>query len=160
MNIKILWLSIIVAVGFPSVNWATETKTELVLLKEFLDPGSLIKKGRTCNEVFIIKKGRDYPDLRDMRNKFCEGESSLTLDGPPGTTVTVYGQFFFGEERGYLTLTKTDSRRVWLWDLEDFKSEQWLIAEANKDTGAYEVFYHAGLNFKMNLGSVKWDEIP
>jgi hypothetical protein len=160
MNIKIIWVLIIVAVGFPSVNWAKETKTELVLLKELLDPGTLLLKGRTCDEVFLIKKGQDYPDLRDMRNYFCEGEYSLTLDGPPGTTVTLYGQFFFGEERGYLTLTKTDHRRVWLWDLEDFPNEKWGVAEANKDTGAYEVFYHAGTHFKMSLGSVKWNAIP
>ena len=36
----------------------------------------------------------------------------------------------------------------------------WSVAEANKDTGAYEVYFHAGPNFKMRLGSVKWNEIP
>ena len=34
MNIKIIWVLIIVAVGFPIVNWAGETKTELVLYKK------------------------------------------------------------------------------------------------------------------------------
>ncbi len=160
MNIKTLWIITILALGFPAVNWAGENRTELVLLKEFLDPGSLFTKGRACDEVFIIKNGQDYPDLRDMRNYFCEGEYSVTLDGPPGTTVTLYGQFFFVEEQGYLTLTKTDHRRVWLWDLEDFPNEKWVVAEANKDTGAYEVFYHASPNFKMKLGSIKWNEIP
>lgn len=160
MNIKAVWILIIVAVGFPSVNWAEETKTEMVLLKEFYDPDTLFKRGHDCSEVFNIKKGYDYPDLREMRNYICEGEYSLTLDGPPGTTVTVYGQFFFGEDHGYLTLTKTDHRRVWLWDLEDFPDDKWVVSNANKDTGAYEVFYHAGPNFKMSLGSVKWDEVP
>ena len=31
----------------------------------------------------------------------------------------------------------------------------WSVAEANKDTGAYEVYFHAGPNFKMRLESVK-----
>jgi hypothetical protein len=160
MHIKAVWIFIIVAVGFPSVNWAEETKTEMVIFKEFFDADSLFKRGRPCHEVLTIKKGKDYPDLREMRNYFCEGEYSLTLDGPPGTTITVYGQFFFGEDRGYLTLTKTDHRRVWLWDLEEFPNGKWVIADANKDTGAYEVYYSAAPNFKMSLGSVKWNEIP
>ncbi len=160
MNIKIIWVLIIVTVGFPSVNWAGETKTELVLYKELWDSGALFFRGRTCNEVFTIKKDRNYSDLRDMRNYNCEGEYSLTLDGPPGTTITVFGQFFFGEDHGYLILTKKDHRRVWLWDLEDFPDGKWVVAEANKDTGAYEVYFHAGPNFKMRLGSVKWNEIP
>ena len=59
-----------------------------------------------------------------------------------------------------MTLTKTDHRRVWLWDLEDFPDGKWVVAETNKDTGAYEVYFHADPNFKMRLGSVKWNEIP
>lgn len=157
---KTIWVFIILAVGFPSVNWAAETKTELVIFKEAYDTGSLFLKGRTCDEVLTIKKGRDFPDFRDMRNYFCEGEYSLTLDGPPGTTITVYGQFFYGEGNGYLTVTKTDHRRIWLWDLEDYANGKWSIAEANKDTGAYEVYYRGGINFKMNLGSAKWNVIP
>ena len=160
MNIKAIWVLVIVTVGFPAVNWAGETKTEMVLLKEILDTDNLLGKGRLCKEVFTIKKGRDYPELRDMWDYSCEGEYSLILDGPPGTTITVYGQFFFGEDRGTLTLTKTDHRRVWLWDLEDFPDGKWAVAEANKDTGAYEVFYRASPNFKMTLRSMKWNEIP
>ncbi len=160
MNIKGAWVLMIVAVGFPSVNWAAETKTEIALFKEFHDSSTLYQQGRPCHKIFTIKKGKDYPDLREMRNYFCEGEYSLTLDGPPGTTITVYGQFFFGEEHGYLTLTKTDHRRVWIWDLEDFPDGKWVVADANKDTGAYELYFRAGPNFKMRLGSVKWNEIP
>jgi hypothetical protein len=160
MNIKAVLVLTIVAVGFPAVNWAGETKTEMVLLKELLEPDDLYKRGRPCKEVFTIKKGRDYPDLREMRNYFCEGDYSITLEGPPGTTVTVYGQFFFGEKHGYLTLTKTDHRRVWLWNLEDFPDGKWVVADANKDTGAFEVYYRAGPNFKRQLGSVKWNDIP
>lgn len=160
MSIKTIWVLIIVAVGFPSVNWAGETKAELVLFKETSDPWTLFKKGRSCEKVFYLRKGQNASDLRDMRNRFCEGEYSLTLDGPPGTTVTLYGQFFFGEDRGALTLTKTDDRQVWIWDLEDFPDHIWMVADANKSTGAYEVFYRAAPNFKMNLGSVKWNENP
>ena len=160
MNIKAIWVLMIVAVGFPSVNWAGEIKTEMLLLKELHDSGTLFQRGRTCNEVFTIKKGQDYSDLREMRNFLCKGDYSIIPDGPPGTTVTVYGQFYFGEDHGYLTLTKTDHKRVWLWDLEEFPDGKWVVANANKDTGAYEVFYRAGPNFKRSLGSIKWNEIP
>ncbi len=158
MHIKIIWVLIIVAVGFPGVNWADKNKTELVLFREVLDPWTLFGKGRSCSDVFIVEKSRDYPGFQGMNNRFCEGEYSLTLDGPPGTTITLYGQAFFGEDRGYLTLTKTDRKRVWIWDLEDFLDGKWMVAEANKDTGAYEVYFHAYPDFKMHLGSAKWNE--
>ncbi|MBC8287131.1 MAG: hypothetical protein H8E42_06620 [Nitrospinae bacterium] len=149
-----------IAFGFPSVNWAGETKTELVLFRDSTTPWSLFPGGRACTEVFYLEKGQNLSDFRDMRNFFCEGEYSLTLDGPPGTTVTLYGQFFFGEDRGTLTLTKTDDRQVWMLDLEDFPDRKWVAADANNSTGAYEVFYQAAPNFKMNLGSLKWAENP
>ncbi len=146
--------------NFYTPGWGKETKTELVIFKEFLDAGTLFQKGRTCDEVFPVKEGKNLSDLREMRNYFCEGEYSLTLDGPPGTTITLYGQFFYGKARGFLTLTKTDDRQVWVWDLESFPDGHWAVSEANKNTGAYEAFFHAAPNFKMNLGSVKWNEIP
>jgi hypothetical protein len=160
MNPKIIGLVLILAFAFPAVNWAEDSKTELVLFKEVSDPWTLFKKGRTCESIFHLRKGVDAPDLRDMRNSTCRGEYTLTLDGPPGTTITLYGQFFFGEDRGFLTLTKTDNQKVWIWDLEDFPDGKWVVAEANKNTGGYEIFYRAGPDFKMNLGSVKWHEVP
>ena len=160
MNIKTIWVLTIIAFGFPSVNWAEETKAELVIFKEASDKWTLLKKGRTCEDIFIIKKGKDAADLRLMNNYFCEGEYTLTLDGPPGTTVTLYGQFFFEDDLGSLTLTKTDDRQAWIWDLEDFPDRKWVVAGANRSTGAYEVFYRSAPNFKMHLGSVKWGEIP
>lgn len=158
MSVKTFWVLIIVAVGIPGVNWAGETK--LVLLKKIEDIGTHIRKGYTCKDTFFIDKDQDYSDLREMKNDFCHGEYSFTLDGPPGTTVTLYGQYYYGEARGTLTLTKTDHRRVWIWDLDDFPDGRWVVTEANKDTGAYELFYSASSNFQKNLGSVKWNELP
>ncbi|MZH03034.1 MAG: hypothetical protein F3745_06480 [Nitrospinae bacterium] len=160
MKLKLIWLSLIVTFAFTSVNWAAEPKGELVLYRETFDPFTIFRSGRICENVFYLERGRNAEDLRDMRNKFCEGEYSMTLDGPPGTTVTLYGQFFYGEERGAITVTKTDNRQVWIWDLEDFPDRKWVVAEANKSTGGYEVFYKAVTNFKNNIGSVKWDESP
>jgi hypothetical protein len=160
MKLKTIWLLLIVTFAFPPVNWAVETKTELILFRETFDPFTIFHSGRMCENVYYLKKGRNAEDLRDMRNHFCEGEYTMTLDGPPGTTVTLYGQFFYGEDRGAITVTKTDNRQVWIWDLEDFPDRKWVVAEANKSTGGYEVFYKAATNFKINIGSVKWDEIP
>ncbi len=48
----------IVAFGFPSVNWAEETRTELILLKEMSDPEALFSQGRNCKKFFILKKAK------------------------------------------------------------------------------------------------------
>jgi len=34
-----------------------------------------------------------------MRRQFSEGEYSIILDGPAGTTVTLYEKYFFSKER-------------------------------------------------------------
>ena len=160
MNMKIIWVLIMIAFGFPSVNWAGETKTELVLFRDSSTPWDLYPGELACTEVFYLKKGQDVSDFRDLRSFFCEGEYYLTLDGPPGPSATLNGQFFFGEDRGTLTLTKRDDRQVWIIDMEDFPDRKWIVADANNSTGAYEVLYQAAPNFKMNLGSLKWDAIP
>ena len=79
----------------------------------------------------------------------------MTLDDLPGTTITLYCQFFNGEDRGAITTVNTDVRQVPISGLEGFPGRKCPVTEANKSTGDYEVFYKTALNFKMNLGSVK-----
>lgn len=145
---------------FVTPTWGKDGKPELILYKDIEDPLTMHMKGRTCNKVLVIEKDKDIFASTSMRDRFCEGEYSLSLDGPPGTTVTVYGQYFYGKKRGYLTLTKTDHQRVWVWNFRSFPNKRWIVSMANKDTGGYESFFQQGPGFSKNIGSIKWNEIP
>jgi len=78
---------------------------------------------------------------RDFRNYYCNGMYTLTLDGPPGTTVTLFGGYYFGQERGYLVLRKKDAKKIWLLDLEDYPRNQWSTTKENTRSGSYDAFY-------------------
>ena len=135
-----------------------EIKAKLTLFKSIEDKRSMIMKGRLCQTFIFIEK--DRRNLSDMRNRFCEGEYSLSLEGPVGTTVTLYGQYFFGKGRGYLVLTKTDDKKIQVSNLDNFPAEHWVVSHANKDTGGYEAFLKPSPDFKTNLASVQWNKIP
>jgi hypothetical protein len=158
MKIKtILILSLLVTcIATPSLG--KEIKTKLTLFKSLEDRRAIIMKGRLCKTFLFIKK--DLSSLSDMRNRFCEGEYSLSLEGPAGTTVTLYGQYFFGKGRGYLVLTKTDDQKIRVSNIDNFPAEHWVVSQANKDTGGYEAFLKPSPDFKTNLASVQWNKIP
>jgi hypothetical protein len=160
MKIKtILILSLLVAsIATPSLG--KEIKTQLTLYKSIEDQRAIIMKGRLCKTSIHIRKDKDISSMSDMRNRFCEGEYSLSLDGPAGTTVTLYGQYFFGKGRGYLVLTKTDDQKIQVSNIDNFPAEHWVVSQANKDTGGYEAFLKASPDFKTNLSSVQWNKIP
>ncbi len=160
MKIKtILILSLLVTcIATPSL--ANEIKTQLTLFKSIEDKRTMIMKGRLCKTFMYIRKDKDLASLSDMRNRFCEGEYSLSLDGPVGTTVTLYGQYFFGKGRGYLVLTKTDDQKIRVSNIDNFPAEQWVITQANKNTGGFEAFLKPSPDFKTNLASVQWNKIP
>ncbi|MBC8283244.1 MAG: hypothetical protein H8E32_05465 [Nitrospinae bacterium] len=160
MRFKIILILSLLSYCIATPGWGKERKSELVLYKDIKDPLTMHMKGRVCKRVLVIQKGKDLTAANKMRDRFCEGEYTLSLDGPPGTTVTIYGQYFFGKKRGYLTLTKTDHQKVWVWNFKSFPDKRWMVSQANEDTGGYESFFQASPGFNMNLGSVKWDEIP
>lgn len=133
----------------------------LMLSKEQLfDSGPAIdfrSGGGNCEALFYVDAGRDIADMRrDFSYYFCEGMYTLTLEGPPGTLVTLFGGFNFGIERGYLILKKKDDRQIWILHLEEFPSGRWATQEATPKSGAYEVYYQAAPNFRRNVSSVKW----
>ncbi|UCD10392.1 MAG: hypothetical protein JSU88_06720, partial [Nitrospinaceae bacterium] len=87
----------------PSPGMAMEG--QLMLSKsQLFDDGSAIDFHPTrgdCEALFYVDAGKDIPDLRrDFRRYNCQGMYTLTLDGPPGTLVTLFGGFNFGQERG------------------------------------------------------------
>lgn len=154
MKNKIFWILLIVCLCFSKTVFASEG--QLVLDKVVLKSDSTIGDS-SCDELMNIASGKDVPDMRRIYPCYERtGIYTATLAGPPGTTVTLFGSFTYGKERGYLTIKKTDDRQVWLLDLEDFSSDQWLKREAQKQSGAFEFFYHAGPIFSQNISSIKW----
>ena len=148
-------------IGFSPLAYALEGK--LMLSKEQLfDTGPAIdffgNRG-DCESLFYVDAGKNIPDMRrDFRNYFCEGMYTMTLDGPPGTLVTLFGGFDYDKQGGYLVLKKKDDRRLWILHLEEFPGNRWVTSEANKDSGAYEAYYRPSPNFRRNVSSVKWGQ--
>lgn len=131
---------------------------ELVLFKESItDVFARHPFGSECSGLYPVKRGKNVPDLRDFQYYFCEGIYSLTLEGPPQTTVTLFGSFFHRTGEGYLILRKADDRKVWIIDLEQFQSGKWIHVDPEDNRyGSYDVFYREAPNFERNLSSVKW----
>ena len=130
-------------------------KGEMVLRKETLTWAVSIDDD-VCYRLITIKVGEDVPDMRDQPCFFRDGKYTLTLTGPPGTTVTLFGKFNFKKDNGFLTIKKKDNRKIWLLDLIYFPAGQWFYSEANEDSGAFETFYSPSSIFEESLYSIKW----
>ena len=158
MKYKIL-MAIGLAVVLTGTLQASEQRGELVLNKipiyEFEDARKL-----GCTEIYDVRYGRDVADMRGFpnRNAFCQGRYEMTVRGDKGRTVTLYAQFNFGQEGGFLVVRKTDDQLVWIHDLEDMPAGQWTTIPASRQSGGYEAFYHQGSGFDQNLSSIKWDQ--
>jgi hypothetical protein len=154
MNSKILGILVILCLCFSQTVFANAG--QLVLDKIVLDSDTTIGDS-SCDELMNIAAGKNVPDMRrDFPCYERTGIYTATLEGPAGTTVTLFGGFAYGKQRGYLTIKKTDDRQVWILDLEDFSRDQWLKMEAQKQSGAFEFFYHAAPIFSQNISSIKW----
>ncbi|MDH3256278.1 MAG: hypothetical protein OEM27_01565 [Nitrospinota bacterium] len=141
--------------------YASEQRGALILNKipifEFESPNKL-----ACIELYDIKYGQNVADVREdpvnNRNAYCQGRYEMTVRGEPGRTVTLYAQFNFGQENGFLVVKKTDDRKVWIYDLESLPPGRWTTVPASHDSGGYEAFYHSGPAFDRNLSSIKWGQ--
>lgn len=153
MKIKIFWIFLFSCLFISKIVFAGEG--ELVLDKLRLD-FNISLGDSSCDELMNFASGKDFPDMRVLDCYHRTGKYTMTLTGPPGTTVTLFGNVSYGKERGYLIIKKKDDRQVWLLDLEDFFPDRWLQVEAQRQSGAYEAFYHAAPIFSQNVSSIKW----
>lgn len=128
---------------------------ELVLDKLRLD-FNISLGDSACDELLYIASGKDIQDLRGTPCYHRSGRYTMTLSGPAGTTVTLFGKQSFDKERGYLTIKKEDDKLVWILDFEDFPHRQWFNSLATKKSGAYQAFYSSAPIFDQNITSVKW----
>jgi len=144
--------SLTILISFPGLSFGED---EMVLRKETLAWAVTIDDD-VCYMLFAIKVGEDVPDMRDQPCFFRDGKFSLTISGPPETTVTLFGKFNFKKGNGFLTIKKKDDRKIWLLDLIYFPAGQWFYTEATEDSGAYETFYNPSPNFEESIFSIKW----
>lgn len=135
--------------------YAADQRGALVLHKEPLfeygDRGS-----SECDARYDVKAGENVSDMRDFSQYFCEGRYSLTLKGNKGTTVTLFGQFKYKKNAGFMVVVKKDRRKIWVDNLEDVPSGKWVNVKANRDTGAYAIYYQSKPRFSENISSIQW----
>lgn len=160
MKLKIL-MTVSWVVFLSGALHASEQRGALVLNKipiyEFEDARKL-----GCTGIYDVKFGQNVADMRldspNNRNSFCQGRYEMTVRGDKGRTVTLYAQYNFGQENGFLVVKKTDDRLVWIHDLENLPAGKWTTVPATNQSGGYEAFYHSGSGFDQNLASIKWGQ--
>ena len=131
---------------------------ELALFKESItEEGTRHPFMGGCSGIFYVKQNENVSDMRDFHDYSCEGDYSLTLEGPPNTMVSLFGNFFFTTDRGYLVLRKTDERKVWIIYPGSFKPGTWFhVDPGDKRYGSYDIYYHEAWHFERHISSVKW----
>ena len=152
MKLTAFLTALTVLIGFPGLSFG---KDEMVMRKEPLD-WAVTRDGDVCYKLIPIEVGHDVPDMRDKPCSSRDGKFSLTISGPPGTIVTLFGKYNFEKGNGFLTIKKKDHREIWLLDLIYFPAGQWFYTEETEDSGAYETFYNPSPNFEESIYSIKW----
>tara|TARA_B100001179_G_scaffold184870_1_gene140536 strand:- start:90 stop:563 length:474 start_codon:yes stop_codon:yes gene_type:complete len=152
MKLTAFLTALTVLIGFPGLSFG---KDEMVMRKEPLD-WTVTRDGDVCYKLIPIEVGHDVPDMRDEPCSSRDGKFSLTISGPPGTIVTLFGKYNFEKGNGFLTIKKKDHREIWLLDLIYFPAGRWFHTEETEDSGAFETFYNPSPNFEESIYSIKW----
>jgi len=152
MKLTAFLTALTVLIGFPSLSFG---KDEMVMRKETMYWAVTIEED-VCYKLITIEVGHDVPDMRNKPCGLSHGKFSLTLTGPPGTIVTLYGKYNFKKGNGFLMIKKKDGKKLWLRDLISFPAGQWFNSEENEDSGAFETFYNPSPTFEESISSIKW----
>ena len=152
MKLTAFITALTILIGFPGLSFG---KDEMVMRKEPLD-WTVTRDGDVCYKLIPIEVGHDVPDMRDKPCSSRDGKFSLTISGPPGTIVTLFGKYNFEKGNGFLTIKKKDHREIWLLDLIYFPAGRWFHTEETEDSGAFETFYNPSPNFEESIFSIKW----
>ena len=89
MKLTAFLTTLTILIGFPGLSFG---EGEMVLRKETLAWAVTIDDD-VCYRLITIKVGEDVPDMRDQPCYFRDGKYTLTITGPAGTTVTLFGNF-------------------------------------------------------------------
>ena len=154
MILTVFLTALTILIGIPGLSFG---KDEMVMRKEPLD-WAATRDGDVCYMLIRIEVGEDVPDMRDKPCFLRDGKFSLTISGPPGTTVTLFGKYNFKKGNGFLIIKKKDDKKIWLQDIIAFPPDQWFYSEANDDSGAFDAFYNPSPMFEQSVHSIKWGE--
>ncbi|MFQ5482004.1 MAG: hypothetical protein ACE5ER_04530 [Nitrospinaceae bacterium] len=110
-----------------------------------------------CAEFFNVRPNEDLTDFSGFEYNNQTGYYYVTLSGPSGATVTLFGGENYQKTQGFLIVTKLDGDTVQIEDLEDFKPGRWVEVPAEAGyTGAYRAWYQPYEKFKDRVASLKW----
>ncbi len=107
-----------------------------------------------CADLITIKNNKNWADFIHYDLSASDGYFTANLNGPAGTSVTLYGLEDFKENQGYLIIIKKDDSAIEIEDFTAFAPGQWT--EIDKEAGSYSVYYQPHQNFKSSVSSVKW----
>ena len=110
----------------------------------------------SCEGQLKLDAGKHLNDLRGFSYYFCDGIYSIILEGPPGKTVTLFGDFDYNKGSGYLVVRKKDAQTVWISNLAGFAQGDWQAVRASGDSGAFDAFFRSSPKFAKNIASVRW----
>jgi len=130
-----------------------DPKAELLLQKR--DPYNIACEW--CADLFSLKENDNRKDLRQYNENAQTGYFEIDVQGPVGTTVTLFGSQNYSRERGYLILVKKDARPIEVGDLGNLPPRQWVDLGTPK-TGVYSVWYDPASSFKERIASVRWGQ--
>jgi len=151
--IKIFASTLIFFIFFIPSGFASDGK---LMLDKLVMDYTISVGDSSCDRLMYIDSGEDVRSMHAYPCYYRTGRYNMSLFGPAGTTVTLFGKQSYEKEKGYLIIKKKDDRLVWILDLEDFPNRKWVNKMAAKDSGAYEAFYSSAPIFEQNVSSVKW----
>ncbi|MCZ6512363.1 MAG: hypothetical protein O6857_00375 [Nitrospinae bacterium] len=147
---------LVMALWVVSVSATASSPAELHLWKQ--DPYFHGPCGH-CADFYAIRTHDNPADLTLFELYNQSGYYYIDLNGPAGTTVTLYGQRKHSPDRGFLIVRKNDDAPIAVADLESFPPNRWVeVAAENSSSGAYSVWYQPYGGFKNSVESVRWGQ--
>ncbi len=147
---------LVMALWVFSVSATASNPAELLLWKQ--DPYFYGACGH-CADFISIRETDRSADFTEYSLYTQTGYYYIDLNGPAGTTVTLFGKQKHSPDRGFLVVRKKDSAPVAVADLESFPPNRWVeVAAENSSSGAYSVWYQPYGGFKNSVESVRWGQ--
>ncbi len=135
---------------------ASNPMEQLLLWKQ--DPNFYGACGH-CAKFIDIRENDNAADFTEYSLYTQTGYYYIDLNGPAGTTVTLFGKRKHSPDRGFLIVRKKDDAPIAVADLESFPPNRWVeVAAENSSSGAFSVWYQPYGGFKNSVESVRWGQ--
>jgi hypothetical protein len=163
MKLNRTFLALILIATFATSGEAGKENGDLTLYKDPILEFESARLLGACPGLRSWKENRNAPDFRnDLRNFHCQGRFSLTLEGSKDKVVTLFAGFNYKKEQGYLVVRKLDDKKVWIPDLMNLPTNQWVTMTPedgyDSEFGSFEIFFRPSPNFDQKLASMKWGQ--